>query len=75
MSNAGFFTTKQLCSRYACSSRTLHRWQQEKAFPAPSMACRGSTNRWKREDVYKWEKANDTQAAEEEKTDDQAHAA
>lgn len=75
--NSGFFTTQQLCRRYACSSRTLHRWQQakENPFPAPSMACRGATNRWKREDVFKWENATNTQTTDEETTDDQAHAA
>ena len=56
---AGFWTTKQICKRYAICSRTLGRWRDSElyhhSFPDPAMAAIGSQNRWRIEDVMEWE--------------------
>ena len=53
----GYLTTKQLCERYNCSARTLHRWmaRDSKPMPKPTMCGAGSCNRWAIDDIEDWE--------------------
>lgn len=35
MLSDNLISTTELCERYGRSTRTLHRWQQERGFPKP----------------------------------------
>ncbi|HIM21305.1 MAG TPA: hypothetical protein EYM28_11980 [Rhodospirillales bacterium] len=53
----GYWSTKDLCERFRCCSRTLHRWQKRdnNPFPRPRFAHCGSSNLWAVDDVIAWE--------------------
>lgn len=52
-----YHSTKDLCERYRCSSRTLFRRMKraENPFPPPCIKHTGSCNLWDAEDVARWE--------------------
>jgi len=53
----GYYSTKDLCNRFRCSSRTIYRWIKREAipFPLPRIKNPGSKNLWAIEDVDEWE--------------------
>lgn len=61
----GYLTTADLCTRYNCSSRTIHRWMNKDScpFPQPRMRPSGSHNLWAIEDVENWEQQEAEKAA------------
>lgn len=54
---SAYYSTKDLCERFRCSSRTLFRRMQRESnpFPAPCIRHAGSFNLWDVEDVNAWE--------------------
>jgi hypothetical protein len=54
---SAYYSTKDLCERFRCSSRTLFRRMKRIAnpFPAPCMKHAGSCNLWDAIDVSEWE--------------------
>jgi hypothetical protein len=54
---SAYYSTKDLCERFRCSSRTLFRRMKRIAnpFPAPCMKHAGSCNLWDADDVFEWE--------------------
>ena len=54
---SAYYSTKDLCERFRCSSRTLFRRMKRKAnpFPAPCMKHAGSCNLWDADDIFEWE--------------------
>lgn len=56
MSN-GYHSTRDLCVRYRCSSRTLFRRMKRETnpFPSPCMQHAGSFNLWDAGEVAAWE--------------------
>lgn len=60
-----YLTTKDLCNRYSCSSRTLLRWMERKnhPFPKPRLTSSGSSNRWAIEDIAEWEHSESQKTA------------
>lgn len=56
MSN-GYYSTRDLCVRYRCSSRTLFRRMKRDAnpFPAACLQHAGSFNLWDADEVAAWE--------------------
>ncbi|OPF64512.1 hypothetical protein BC358_06110 [Hydrogenophaga sp. H7] len=56
MSN-GYYSTRDLCVRYRCSSRTLFRRMKREVnpFPAACMQQAGSFNLWDADEVAAWE--------------------
>jgi hypothetical protein len=52
-----YHSTKDLCERFRCSSRTLFRrmQRQRNPFPQPSIRHAGSFNLWDSGDVAAWE--------------------
>lgn len=54
---SAYYSTKDLCDRFRCSSRTLFRRMKRIAnpFPAPCMKHAGSCNLWDADDVFEWE--------------------
>ncbi|MEC4169516.1 MULTISPECIES: hypothetical protein [Pseudomonas] len=54
---SAYYSTKDLCERFRCSSRTLFRRMKriENPFPAPCMKHAGSCNLWDADDVFEWE--------------------
>lgn len=55
--SAPYHSTKDLCERFRCSSRTLFRRMQRSRnpFPAPCMRHAGSFNLWDAAEVAQWE--------------------
>jgi hypothetical protein len=53
----GYYSTRDLCVRYRCSSRTLFRRmkREENPFPAACMQQAGSFNLWDADEVAAWE--------------------
>ncbi len=53
-----YHSTKDLCRRFRCSSRTLFRRMKrtENPFPKPCIRHRGSENLWAAEDIAAWER-------------------
>lgn len=53
-----YHSTKDLCRRFRCSSRTLFRRikRTENPFPKPCIRHRGSENLWAAEDIAAWER-------------------
>jgi hypothetical protein len=53
----GYYSTKDLCDRFRCASRTIFRRMDrvENPFPAPRIRHAGSCNLWAIEDVRAWE--------------------
>ncbi|MCE6978577.1 hypothetical protein EI534_14545 [Pseudomonas frederiksbergensis] len=54
---SAYYSTKDLCERFRCSSRTLFRRMKRivNPFPAPCMKHAGSCNLWDADDVSEWE--------------------
>ncbi len=54
---SAYQSTKDLCERFRCSSRTLFRRMRraENPFPAPAIAHAGSFNLWDADEVSAWE--------------------
>jgi hypothetical protein len=54
---SAYYSTKDLCERFRCSSRTLFRRMKRivNPFPAPCMKHAGSCNLWDAGDVLEWE--------------------
>jgi hypothetical protein len=52
-----YHSTKDLCARFRCSSRTLFRRmnRSENPFPRPCIRHRGTENLWAAEDIAAWE--------------------
>lgn len=52
-----YHSTKDLCARFRCSSRTLFRRMKrtENPFPHPCIRHRGSENLWAADDIAAWE--------------------
>ena len=52
-----YYSTRDLCVRFRCSSRTLFRRMKRthNPFPAPCMRHKGSCNLWDAADVTAWE--------------------
>jgi hypothetical protein len=52
-----YHSTKDLCDRFRCSSRTLFRRMKRAVnpFPAPCIQCAGSFNLWDAAEVAAWE--------------------
>ena len=57
MTNASYQSTRDLCERFRCSSRTLFRRMKRRRnpFPAPCMRHAGSCNLWDAAEVAAWE--------------------
>lgn len=53
----GYYSTKDLCARFRCSSRTIFRRMDrvENPFPAPRIRQSGACNLWAIDDVHEWE--------------------
>ncbi|MDP2505416.1 AlpA family transcriptional regulator [Oceanobacter sp. 3_MG-2023] len=53
----GYWSTKDLCERFHCSSRTIFRWMKRDThpFPQPINRAAGGHNRWAIDDVEQWE--------------------
>lgn len=54
---SSYQSTKDLCERFRCSSRTLFRRMRrpENPFPAPAIVHVGSFNLWDADEVSAWE--------------------
>lgn len=54
---SAYYSTKDLCDRFRCSSRTLFRRMKRIAnpLPAPCMKHAGSCNLWDAGEVFEWE--------------------
>ncbi|PZQ76397.1 MAG: hypothetical protein DI530_17305 [Sphingomonas sp.] len=54
---SAYQSTKDLCERFRCSSRTLFRRMRraDNPFPAPAIAHAGSFNLWDADEVSAWE--------------------
>lgn len=54
-----YLSTKDLCARFRCSSRTLFRRMQRKVnpLPLPVIAHAGSFNLWDASEIADWEAA------------------
>jgi hypothetical protein len=54
---SAYYSTKDLCERFRCSSRTLFRRMKRivNPFPAPCMKHAGSCNLWDASDIFEWE--------------------
>lgn len=52
-----YYSTKDLCERFRCSSRTLFRRMKRSnnPFPLPCIKHFGSFNLWDAEEVSRWE--------------------
>jgi hypothetical protein len=52
-----YHSTKDLCGRFRCSSRTLFRWMRraENPLPAPCIRHSGSCNLWDADEIAAWE--------------------
>lgn len=53
-----YYSTKDLCNRFRCSSRTIFRRMKrpKNPFPLPCIKHQGSFNLWDVEEVSNWEK-------------------
>ncbi|AVD81748.1 hypothetical protein D3C76_1590270 [compost metagenome] len=53
-----YYSTKDLCDRFRCSSRTLFRRMKRivNPFPVPCIKHAGSCNLWDADDVSEWER-------------------
>jgi hypothetical protein len=56
--SVAYHSTKDLCVRFRCSSRTLYRRMKrpENPFPLPCIRHHGSENLWAAEDIAAWER-------------------
>lgn len=52
-----YLSTKDLCERYRCSSRTIFRKMKraDNPFPAPCMKQMGACNLWDAAEISKWD--------------------
>ena len=55
----GYLSTKDLCVRYRCSSRTVFRWRfrSEHPLPEPRIKQFGGCNLWAIDDLEAWEES------------------
>ena len=54
-----YFTSKELCERFKCSVRTLHRWMEREKNPLPPPTFRpsGTHNLWADTAIFRWEES------------------
>lgn len=52
-----YLSTRDICARFRCSSRTIFRWMKRKTNPLPSPIIQrdGAQNLWCAEAVAEWE--------------------
>lgn len=61
----GYLTTKDLCSRYRKSARTIARWEnrEDNPLPPPRFRNSGTNNLWAIDDIEAWEERVAQQSA------------
>lgn len=65
--STGYASTKDLCERFRCSSKTIFRRMRrlENPFPKPCIKQFGSFNLWDAQDVAAWEKRERERTAQQ----------